>query len=117
MIRQPSFVQFFTSAAIIFSAWPVLADTAVIQNGSQDTVIYGNKNRVIQLINQASTVNSRAEPTAGDTGLIQDSAQGLTIVGDKNRVRQVVIQATDVNQFKPRMHKHGRRKNSEAPAE
>jgi lipopolysaccharide export system protein LptA len=118
MQRQHSWLRFFTGTAIVFSTWTAFADTAVIQNGTQDTVIYGNKNRVIQFVNQASAVNGGSGATGGDTGLVQDSAQGITIVGDKNRVRQVMIQSTSLEDSKPGRHKQrGRLKNSLASAD
>lgn len=118
MQRQSFWLKIFASTALVFSAWPVLADTAVIQNGTQDTVIYGNRNRVIQLVDQASAVNGGSGTTGGDTGLVQDAAQGITIVGNKNRVRQIMLQSTSLEHSKPGKQKQrGRLKNSLAIAD
>lgn len=96
MARRPSALEFFFNAALVLTALPSVADTAVIQTGSQDTVIYGDKNRVIQVLNQGSSVHTPGGSGGGDVGVIQDSAQGVMLVGDKNRVKQVVLQANQL---------------------
>jgi hypothetical protein len=75
--------------AVGLSAFPANADTAVVQQTTQDMYIEGSGNATVQSSQQVNSIRTRAESRHrhgdnGSTGVVQDVYQGGTVVGDDN---------------------------------
>lgn len=77
---------------------PTWANTATVQNASQQATITGDHNQVIQVINQVN-IN---QPGQGNlkralntVGTVQDAAQAATVNGQAN---QAIQMTTQINQ-------------------
>ncbi|PSN19096.1 hypothetical protein C7271_09025 [filamentous cyanobacterium CCP5] len=91
------------------SALPVKADTAVVQQSTQDLYIEGEGNAAVQDSQQINSIRTRVESRRGSTGIVQDQYQGATVVGEDNAAIQ---QSSQVNVIERRgVRNHGNRHN------
>ncbi|HIK45881.1 MAG TPA: hypothetical protein IGR64_13510 [Leptolyngbyaceae cyanobacterium M65_K2018_010] len=82
-------------------ALPASADTAVVQQGTQDIYIQGDGNAAIQSSQQINRIQrSRTTQQVDSTGIVQDIYQGGTIVGEGNGVYQ---ESSQVNVIQERV--------------
>jgi hypothetical protein len=110
MLKKLSTIGFASIAALGCIAVPALADTAVVQTGTQDLYVEGEGNKATQeseQINHTRRVNPRAQD--GSTGIVQDSYQGGTVLGEDNRTHQGSSQVNvSEEKGRRRLLKHGR---------
>ncbi len=79
----------FTLAALGMVSLPALADTAVVQQSTQDLYIYGEDNngtQVSEQINMHHRVNTGGRHS--NTGVVQDVYQGASVIGEDNDAYQ-----------------------------
>lgn len=91
MLKHISTLGLLSVAAFGFAAMPATADTAVVQQGTQDIYIQGDGNGAVQRsqqYNEIRTDRPAGRTTGGNTGIVQDIYQGGTVVGDDNGVYQ-----------------------------
>ncbi|QQE63455.1 hypothetical protein GFS31_01200 [Leptolyngbya sp. BL0902] len=91
MLKNVSILGLLSAATLGVVALPASADTAVIQQGTQDVFIQGDDNSAVQRsqqINRIEVNRERSSRGAGNTGIVQDIYQGGTIVGDDNEAYQ-----------------------------
>ncbi|MGF1566844.1 MAG: hypothetical protein ACFCVD_02015 [Nodosilinea sp.] len=70
-------------------AMPASADTAIVQQGTQDIYIQGDGNAAVQSSQQINRVyRDRAGSRVDSTGVVQDIYQGGTVAGEGNGVYQ-----------------------------
>jgi len=85
--------------AIGISALPVQADTAVVQQTTQDMIIDGNGNAAVQSSQQIQRIRTRTGVRSeGATGVVQDVYQGGYVLGDDNVVIQENTQVSDIEE-------------------
>ncbi len=85
MFSKVSILGAFGLLAMGFSALPASADTAVVQQTTQDMYIQGSGNATIQSSQQVNSIRTRGRATDGAaTGIVQDVYQGGTVIGDDN---------------------------------
>jgi acetyl-CoA carboxylase carboxyltransferase component len=90
MLKHISTLGLLGFAALGFVAMPASADTAVVQQGTQDIYIQGDGNATVQTTRQVNRIE-RSGPAGRRTessGVVQDMYQTGTIVGDDNAVYQ-----------------------------
>lgn len=76
-------------AALGMISLPAQADTAVVQQSTQDLYIYGEGNsgaQVSEQINMHHRVNSGSQRSS--TGIVQDVYQGASVIGEDNNAYQ-----------------------------
>ena len=89
MLNKLSAIGLLSFAVIGGVALPAAADTAVVQQGTQDLYIQGDGNTAVQRSEQINRVQrSRVETRTNSTGVVQDIYQGATVVGDDNAAFQ-----------------------------
>lgn len=74
--------------AVGISALPVQADTAVVQQTTQDMIIDGDGNAAVQSSQQINSIRTRVGQPEGATGVVQDVYQGGYVIGDDNAAIQ-----------------------------
>jgi hypothetical protein len=89
MLKHISILGLLGFAALGFVAMPASADTAVVQQGTQDIYIQGDGNAAVQSSQQINRVyRDRAGRQVDSTGIVQDIYQGGTVVGEGNGIYQ-----------------------------
>ncbi len=89
MLKHISVLGLLGAAALGFVALPASADTAVIQQSTQDIYIQGSGNAAVQIGDQGSRIERQGPAGRREaTGVVQDIYQTGTIVGDDNAVYQ-----------------------------
>ncbi len=68
-------------ASVVLSTVPAFADTAVVLDNNQNTVITGNNNNATNISNQSANVSTRG---GGGTGVSIRSNQSCDIAGNNN---------------------------------
>ncbi len=68
-------------ASLMLSSVPAFADTAVVLDNNQNTVITGNNNSATNISNQSANVTTRG---GGGTGVSVRSNQSCDVVGNNN---------------------------------
>ncbi len=103
MLKHISTVGLLGFAALGLVAMPASADTAVVQQGTQDIYIQGDGNAAIQSSQQINRINRSTTPNArrtDSTGIVQDIYQGGTVAGSGNGVYQ---ESSQVNVIQERV--------------
>ena len=89
MLKKTYTLGLLSIAALGMIALPAQADTAVVQQSTQDLYIDGEDNRGAQVSDQ---INMHRRVNSGDrrssTGVVQDVYQGATVVGEGNDAYQ-----------------------------
>lgn len=104
MLKKISVLGLLGVAALGVVALPVKADTAVVQQGTQDLIIEGDGNGVVQSSQQTSRIRQE-RGARSSTGVVQDVYQGGTILGDDNAVYQ---ESSQVNVLEERQRHQNR---------
>lgn len=89
MLKNVSILGLLSAVTLGAAVLPASADTAVVQQGTQDIYIEGDDNTAIQRsqqINRIEVTRERAGRGSSNTGIVQDIYQGGTILGDDNAV-------------------------------
>ncbi|WP_017296815.1 hypothetical protein [Nodosilinea nodulosa] len=113
MLKHISTLGLLGIAALGFMAMPASADTAVVQQGTQDLYIQGDGNAAVQSSQQINRVyrDRQSGRRVESTGVVQDIYQGGTVAGDDNAVYQESSQVNVIHdRVRPenRGHAHGR---------
>ncbi|MBD1872975.1 hypothetical protein H6F75_05735 [Nodosilinea sp. FACHB-131] len=110
MLKHISTLGLLGFAALGFVAMPASADTAVVQQGTQDIYIQGNGNATVQRSQQVNRVETRgpAGRQVESTGIVQDIYQTGTVVGDDNAAYQESNQVNVIRESRPDNRGHGR---------
>ena len=99
--------------ALGFSALPVGAETAVVQQTTQDVIIQGENNTVIQNSEQVNRVRTRAGSRGDDAaGVVQDAWQVGDVYGDGNDVYQENSQINVIERHNTRSRSSSRVENN-----
>jgi len=113
MLKQISVFGILGFAALGAMAMPVSADTAVVQQGTQDIYIEGEGNAAVQSSQQINRVyrerGARDRNSAESTGMVQDIYQGGTIFGEGNATYQESSQVNVIEE-RTRQGNRGRRR-------
>ncbi len=88
MLKHISTLGLLGFAALGFVAMPASADTAVVQQGTQDIYIQGDGNATVQRSQQVNRIETRGSNSRQSTGIVQDIYQTGTVVGDDNAAYQ-----------------------------
>lgn len=108
MLKHISTLGLLSVAAFGFVAMPASADTAVVQQGTQDVYIQGDGNAAVQRSQQVNQIRrDRSGRVTENTGVVQDIYQGGTIVGDDNAAYQESNQV-NIIQERVRPNNNGR---------
>lgn len=107
MLKHISTLGLLGIAALGFVAMPANADTAVVQQGTQDIYIQGDGNAAVQSSQQINRIERRGPSgrRVESTGIVQDIYQGGTLVGDDNAVYQ---ESSQVNVIQERVRPNNR---------
>ncbi|MDJ0703338.1 MAG: hypothetical protein QNJ46_08665 [Leptolyngbyaceae cyanobacterium MO_188.B28] len=111
MLKQTYTLGLLSLAALGLVSLPAQADTAVVQQSTQDLYIYGEGNsgtQVSEQINIHQRVNTHGRRS--NTGIVQDVYQGATVVGEDNDAYQGNSQINvteEVNRTHNRRHHRG----------
>jgi hypothetical protein len=110
MLKHISTLGLLGVAALGFVAMPASADTAVVQQGTQDIYIQGDGNAAVQSSQQINRIyRDRAGRPTPSTGVVQDIYQGGTVVGEGNGVYQESSQVNVVQErVRPNQANRGR---------
>lgn len=112
MLKHISTLGLLGFAALGFVAMPASADTAVVQQGTQDIYIQGDGNATVQRSEQMNRVETRGRTgrQVESTGIVQDIYQTGTVVGDDNAAYQESSQVNIIRESRPenRGRGHGR---------
>jgi len=87
--------------ALGVAALPVKADTATVQQSTQETIITGDGNDVDQRVRQESQIRTRVNSRSDDgssIGTVQDGLQVTDVFGDDNEVDQVTDQYNEIEE-------------------
>ncbi|HSM81548.1 MAG TPA: hypothetical protein VLS96_07675 [Nodosilinea sp.] len=108
MLKHISTLGLLGVAALGFVAMPASADTAVVQQGTQDIYIQGDGNAAVQSSQQVNRIyRDRAGRQVESTGIVQDIYQGGMVVGDDNGVYQESNQVNVIQErVRPRQSDH-----------
>lgn len=107
ILKKASTLGLLSAAMLCGSPFSAQANDAVVQTGTQEAIIDGNNNQVIQVINQVNIEHpgrghGRGRSNRrGDTAVVQDTYQGATVYGDGNTVIQETTQENRVRQEHP----------------
>ena len=89
MLKKTYTLGLLSIAALGMISLPVQADTAVVQQSTQDLYISGEDNSGVQVSEQ---INMHRRVNAGNrrssTGVVQDVYQGATVIGEDNDAYQ-----------------------------
>lgn len=90
MLKHISTLGLLGMAAVGLVAMPASADTAVVQQSTQDIYIQGDGNATVQTTRQTNRIERQgpAGRRVGATGIVQDTYQTGTVVGNDNAVYQ-----------------------------
>jgi flagellar basal body rod protein FlgF len=112
MLKHISVLSLLGVVALGAVAVPAHADTAIVQQGTQDIYIQGDGNAAVQSSQQVNRMyRDRAGRQIESTGVVQDIYQGGTVVGEGNGVYQ---ESSQVNVIQERVrpgHNNGHRPN------
>jgi hypothetical protein len=111
MLKHISTLGLLGVAALGFVAMPASADTAVVQQGTQDIYIQGNGNAAVQTNQQINQIyrDRAGRQQVESTGIVQDIYQGGTIAGDGNAVYQESSQINVIQErVRPSQSNNGR---------
>ncbi|WP_035992885.1 hypothetical protein [Leptolyngbya sp. KIOST-1] len=110
MLKHISTLGLLGFAALGFVAMPASADTAVVQQGTQDIYIQGDGNATVQRSQQVNRIETRGSNSRQSTGIVQDIYQTGTVVGDDNAAYQESNQVNIIRDSRPenRGRGHGR---------
>jgi hypothetical protein len=89
MLRKLLQFSLLSGATLVLLASPAHADTAVVQQGTQDLVVDGAGNHAVQessQVNYNRDVNSKN--SNGNTGIVQDNYQRGAVFGEDNGTYQ-----------------------------
>lgn len=96
--------------AVGISALPVKADTAVVQQTTQDMIIDGSGNAAVQSSQQVNSIRTRVERRDGAaTGVVQDVYQGGYVIGEDNAAIQENRQVNVIEERRNNRARGGRR--------
>ena len=111
MLKHISILGLLGVATLGAVAMPAQADTAVVQQTTQDMYIDGNGNATVQRSQQINHIEHRGRARRSDsTGIVQDALQTGTVFGDGNAAYQENNQV-NVIQERTRPNNHGRRQH------
>ncbi|MDJ0703336.1 MAG: hypothetical protein QNJ46_08655 [Leptolyngbyaceae cyanobacterium MO_188.B28] len=115
MLRKTGMLSLLSATLLGVVSLPVQADNATVQTGTQQVVINGNNNQVIQVINQTN-VNQRSgrgrrRNGGNNRATIQDAYQGASVNGQNNTVFQ------ESNQTNIQQESRGRRRRPDRERE
>ena len=110
MLKNLSILGLLSAATLGMVAMPASADTAVVQQSTQDILIEGDGNRTIQSTQQMNQIRrDRAGAARRDnSGVVQDVYQGGTVIGDDNRAYQENTQINVIEERNRPSHRNGR---------
>ena len=111
MLKKTYTLGLLSLAALGLISLSAQADTAVVQQSTQDLYIYGEGNSGIQTseqINIHRRVNSGRRNS--DTGIVQDVYQGATVIGEDNDAYQDNSQINVTEEIN-RTHHRGRQRS------
>jgi len=100
-VPKISILGVLSTALLGVAPLPTWANTATVQNASQQATVTGDNNQVIQVINQVNVNHpgqGNLKRALNNTGTVQDAAQGATVNGQDN---QAIQTTTQVNQRAP----------------
>ncbi|MCG8362153.1 MAG: hypothetical protein MJA27_02325 [Pseudanabaenales cyanobacterium] len=89
MLKRTYTLGLLSIAALGMISLPAQADTAVVQQSTQDLYIYGEGNsgaQVSEQINIHRRVNSGSRQS--NTGVVHDVYQGASVIGEENNAYQ-----------------------------
>ena len=95
--------------ALGVAALPVQADTATVQESTQQTIITGDNNDIDQHVRQESRIRTRVNSSSSSgssIGTVQDGRQITDVFGDDNEVDQ------DTDQYNVIQERRGARGRS-----
>ena len=111
MLKKTYTLGLLSIAALGVISLPVQADTAVVQQSTQDLYISGEDNTATQVSEQ---INMHRRVNSGDrrssTGVVQDVYQGATVIGEDNDAYQGNSQINvtdDINHLRHRGRQRG----------
>lgn len=102
MLRKTVMLSLLSSPLLGVISLPAQADNATVQTSTQQVVINGNNNQVIQVINQTNIIDhpgrgNRRRNGGGNRNnraTVQDAYQGASVNGGDNRIIQQSNQET-----------------------
>ncbi|WP_448561140.1 hypothetical protein [Trichothermofontia sp.] len=98
MLTKIGVLGVFSTAMVGMAPLPTWANTATVQNASQQATVTGDNNQVIQVISQVNVNHpgqGNLKRALNYTGTVQDAAQGAMITGQGN---QAIQNTTQFNQ-------------------
>ena len=110
MLRKTGMFSLLSATLLGVVSLPAQANNATVQTSTQQAVINGNNNQVIQVINQTNVNNhsgrgnQRRNGERNNRATVQDAYQGASVHGSNNRVRQ------ESNQVNAEQSSRGRRR-------
>lgn len=110
MLRKTGMFSLLSATLLGIVSLPAQANNATVQTSTQQAVINGNNNQVIQVINQTNVINhsgrgnQRRNGERNNRATVQDAYQGVSVHGSNNRVRQ------ESNQVNAEQSSRGRRR-------
>ncbi|MCG8363356.1 MAG: hypothetical protein MJA27_08505 [Pseudanabaenales cyanobacterium] len=110
MLRKTGMFSLLSATLLGIVSLPAQANNATVQTSTQQAVINGNNNQVIQVINQTNVINhsgrgnQRRNDERNNRATVQDAYQGVSVHGSNNRVRQ------ESNQVNAEQSSRGRRR-------
>ena len=89
MLKQTYTLCLLSLAALGMISLPAQADTAVVQQSTQDLYIYGEDNSGTQVSEQIH-IHRRVDSSGrrSNTGVVQDVYQGASVIGEDNDAYQ-----------------------------
>ena len=111
MLRKTGMFSLLSATLLGVVSLPVQADNATVQTSTQQAVINGNNNQVIQVINQTNIIdhpgsnNRRRNGGGSNRATVQEAYQGASVNGSENRVIQ------ESNQLNAERGSRGRRRH------
>ncbi|HEY9295616.1 MAG TPA: hypothetical protein VIQ31_04440 [Phormidium sp.] len=107
MLKQVSALGLLGAAVLGSLALPAAADTAVVQQTTQDMVIQGSGNTGIQSSEQINVIRrDRVNRDITNTGIVQDVYQGGTVVGNDNAAYQENSQVNVIQDVQRPRHRN-----------
>jgi hypothetical protein len=109
MLKRISVLGLLGFAALGAIAMPASADTAVVQQGTQDIYIEGDGNAAVQSSQQVNQIlrerSARGRSPVDSTGVVQDSYQGGAVIGEGNATYQ---ESSQINVIRERTRPQNR---------
>jgi hypothetical protein len=105
MLKRISVLGLLGFAALGAITMPANADTAVVQQGTQDIYIEGEGNAAVQSSQQVNRILRERGARVESTGVVQDSYQGGAVFGEGNATYQ---ESSQINVIRERTRPQNR---------